>query len=164
MQALLAAIAIMVVHGHCVHCTLAYKLDQLQFVSRTEGWAAAFVIESNGHVSQNSALVHTTDGGKHWRQLPDVETYGVEVEPAFWFLDAKNGWVTWPVASTAEDHLIRTHDGGRSWRNGRAHGYLPHIRFFTDRVGVAVESTGDKPLFLSTTNGGADWHRQPLEL
>src|SRR5689334_25257676 len=102
---LLAAIVAAVVHGHCLGCSYPYKLDQLQFVSRTEGWASAFeVVVSHDHVSQYGALLHTTDGGKTWRPVPGVETYGVEVDPAFWFVDAKNGWVTWPTTSEPLEH------------------------------------------------------------
>ena len=153
-----------VVHGHCVHCLLTYKLGTLQFLSRTDGWATGFKITSNGHVSQDSALLHTIDGGKHWRQVPDIRTYGVDVEPAFWFLDANTGWVAWSTSWDAEDHFIRTADGGRSWRKLHAPGYLVHLQFFNARHGVAVESTGEKPLFRSTANGGATWRQQPVDV
>src|SRR5256885_15350959 len=126
MQALLAAIAIAVVHGHCVHCVRPYKLAEMQFVSRTSGWAVGSVdYVTDEHVSIYGTLLHTLDGGKHWREVPDVETYGIDTGPSFSFIDANVGWVSWPVASTAQDHLIRTRDGGRGRRNGPAPRYPP---------------------------------------
>ena len=165
MLGVLAAIAITVVHGHCVQCDHPYRLGEMQFLSRTNGWAAAFYsVVSNEHVSFYGALLHTADGGNHWTQVPDIGTYGVDVVPAFSFIDAKRGWASWSVASDPMDHLIRTRDGGRTWRNLGAPGYLVHLQFFTAQQGVAVESTAEKPLFRSTTNGGAAWEQQPLEL
>jgi photosystem II stability/assembly factor-like uncharacterized protein len=162
MQGLLAAIAIAVVHGHCVHCLRPYKLGETQFVGRTNGWATGFYVAvTGGHVSQYTALVHTLDGGKHWRPLPDIETY--QIEPAFWFLDSKTGWVTWPEV-VREDHLIRTGDGGHTWRDLHAPGYRVHLRFFDERRGVATESTSGGALFCSTTDGGITWQKQQVDL
>jgi photosystem II stability/assembly factor-like uncharacterized protein len=162
MQVLFAAIAIAVVHGHCVHCLRPYKLGEMQFVGPANGWATAYYTAvSDGHVSQYTALVHTLDGGKHWRPVPDIETY--QIEPAFWFLDSKIGWVTWPEV-VREDYLIRTRDGGRTWRNLRAPGFRVHLRFFTERSGVGAESTSEGALFCSTTNGGIKWREQPVDL
>jgi len=163
MLGILAAIAIAIVHGQCVHCDRPYRLSDMQFLSRTDGWATAFYVAVTGeHVSQYGVVVHTTDGGKRWTQVPDVETY--QVEPAFSFFDSKSGWVSWPVASTAEVHLIRTRDGGRSWRNAHAPGYLPHLRFFTERLGVATIATSEGARFALTTNGGADWEEQVMDI
>jgi photosystem II stability/assembly factor-like uncharacterized protein len=163
---LLAAVVAAVVHGHCVGCPGRYRLDELQFVSRTEGWATAFSISVfNQHVSQDSGLLHTTDGGRHWTAVPDVETYGVEVEPAFWFVDADHGWVTWPTTNDPMEHFMRTRDGGRTWRKIRSPGYyLVHVQFFDQQAGVAIESDMNGPVFHRSSDGGATWSHQRLDL
>ena len=163
MLGILAAIAIAIVHGHCVQCDRPYRLGDMQFLSRSDGWATAFYVAvTNGHVSEYGVVVHTTDGGKRWTQVPDVETY--QVEPTFWFLDAHTGWVYWPTASDPLDHFIRTRDGGRSWRNAHAPGYLSHFRFFTERLGVATIATSERAGFALTTNGGVDWEEQVMDI
>jgi hypothetical protein len=42
-----------------------------------------YIVLSDGHVSQSSIVLHTANGGKTWMPVPDIETYGLEVEPAF---------------------------------------------------------------------------------
>ena len=150
------ALDMQVVRGTCVRCTRPFRLSRLQFVSPTNGWATGFV-------SEYSVLLHTTDGGKHWREVPDIETDGVNVEPAFWFLDAKSGWVGWPDVVVG-DHLIRTGDGGRTWRNLHARQYWVDLQFFNGRLGVGTASTPQAAQFCTTSNGGADWHEQTVDL
>jgi photosystem II stability/assembly factor-like uncharacterized protein len=154
------------VHGQCVGCGGPFQLGQFQFLDALEGWAAGFIISvSNGHVSQSSTILHTTDGGLTWRALKSVETYGVEVSPAFYFINRGHGWISWP-RTDGEDRFIRTEDGGRSWRSlhPRLEGTLVHLRLFDSRFGVAALSTNGGVHFAVTTNGGAVWADQPIDL
>src|SRR5207302_5836966 len=74
-----ALIKVETVHGQCVRCGGPFQLGQFQFLDAFEGWAVGFVASvSNGHISQSSTMLHTTDGGRTWRALKSVETYGVE--------------------------------------------------------------------------------------
>lgn len=157
------------VHGQCVGCRLAFELGRFQFLNETEAWATGSVIsvsgetaESGGHVSQSSTMLHTSDGGRTWRRLKSVETYGVDVDPAFWFIDARRGWVAWPTAWTAEDHLVRSDDGGRSWRKlaVATDGTFVHLRFFDAQVGCAALSTSGGARFAVTRDGGVKWTQQ----
>lgn len=110
-------------------------------------------------------MLHTTDGGRTWRALKSVETYGVEVAPAFYFIDQRHGWIGWS-RTDGEDRLIRTEDRGRSWRNlhARLEGMMVHLRLFDSRLGVAALSTSRGARFAVTTNGGRTWKDQPIDL
>ncbi|HXO22030.1 MAG TPA: hypothetical protein VOA87_19105 [Thermoanaerobaculia bacterium] len=155
------------VHGRCVGCRLVFQLGRLQVLSDAEAWATGTQVGiSGGHVSQSSSVLHTSDGGRTWKRLKDVETYGVDVEPAFWFLDARRGWVAWPTSWDAEEHLVRTLDGGRRWKKlpGNLEGSWVHLRFFDRRLGCAALSTAQGALFATTRDGGATWVLERTEL
>src|SRR5438067_8147491 len=154
------------VHGRCVGCERPFQLGELQFLDVLEGWAVGFVVSVfNGHISQYSSILHTTDGGLTWGALKSVDTYGVEVDPAFYFTDRRQGWIGWP-GTDGEDRLIRTKDGGRSWRNlhARLEGTPVHLRLFDSQFGVAALSTSEGARFAVTTNGGGIWKNQPIDL
>src|SRR4051812_18238193 len=155
-----------IVHGRCVRCERPFQLGQIQFLDRLEAWAVGFVVSvSNGHISQYSSILHTTDGGLTWRALKSVDTYGVEVEPAFSFIDRRQGWIGWPRAD-GEDRLVRTQDRGRTWRNlhARPEGTPVHLRRFDSQLGVAALSTSKGARFAVTTNGGGKWTNQVIDL
>jgi hypothetical protein len=85
------------VHGRCAGCRLPFELRKGQFLNETEGWATGvYTAVTDEYVSRLSTLLHTSNGGSTWTPARHQETYGVEVEPAFSFIDAKQGWVAWP--------------------------------------------------------------------
>lgn len=148
------------IFGRCVDCPPRYELGNFQFFSPTVGWADAFVVTvSNGHVSQYSRVVSTSDGGLTWRSVRGVETYGVDVEPAFWFVNPRVGWLAWETTSEPMDHFRRTLDGGRTWQTVSADlpGLPVHLRFFDARTGYATISTMDGLRFETTTTAGSSW-------
>jgi photosystem II stability/assembly factor-like uncharacterized protein len=145
---------------------MPFQLGQVQFIDALEGWAVGFVVSlSEIHLSQSSTILHTADGGMTWRPLESVETYGVDVEPAFCFIDKQRGWIAWQRPD-AEDRLIQTEDRGRRWRNlhARLEGTLVHLQLFDSRLGVAALSTSNGAHFAGTTNGGITWKDQPVDL
>jgi photosystem II stability/assembly factor-like uncharacterized protein len=147
-------------HGRCVDCPQRYQLGDFQFLTANEGWASAFVVTvAEEHVSQYGRVVHTTDGGRTWRSVGRVETYGVDVQPTLWFINAREGWLAWPTTSEPLAHVRRTLDGGRTWRNlpSDLPGSPVHLRFFDARTGCMVVSTIDGPRFGMTTTGGSTW-------
>lgn len=155
-----SAVSVQQVRGRCVGCERQYQLGHFQFVTPLEGWATAFeIVVSGGHVSQNSGVLHTSNAGKTWTPVAGVETYGVDGEPAFWFISAREGWIGWMTTSEDLDHLTRTANGGRRWLELTATtpGTWVHLRFFDPGLGYAAVSTQDGPQFGITRDGGETW-------
>jgi photosystem II stability/assembly factor-like uncharacterized protein len=153
------AVSIQRIHGRCVGCQ-RYQLGHLQLLGPNEGWASANVVSSfEGHVSQNSIALRTSDGGKTWKKVRGVEIYGVGGAPAFWFINARQGWLAWYEVWKPEDHLRRTTDGGRRWTELPAtdSGDWVQLRFFDAMVGYAVQRTSGGSRFGTTTDGGNHW-------
>ena len=154
--------------GRCMGCKHRYGLRNLQFVTRTEGWATGLIVsESEGHGWEYSSVLHTVDGGRTWRPVPDVEEYGIGSEPPFWFIDPRHGWIGWMIVELPEDRLMRTSDGGRSWKklSPQEIGLWVHLRFIDRSIGYAAVSSGeDGPRFGRTSNGGETWQfgRNPV--
>lgn len=154
------AVSIQLVRGRCVGCKHSYQLGRLQFVTPVEGWATGIqIFENKFHVSQYSGVLHTSNAGKTWTPVAGVETYGVGVEPAFWFINAREGWIGWPTASEPLEHLRRTTNGGRGWTKLQVEtgGMWVHLRFFDPHLGYAALSTLDGPQFGITRDGGHTW-------
>lgn len=146
-------------HGRCSGCDRAYQLGDIQFVSPSEAWATGFVVSVTGaHVAQYSTVLHTVNAGRTWRPLRDVQTYGVDVEPAFSFVSAQQGWMAWSTLET--QHLRRTRDGGRTWTELQVdpQGSWVDLRFFDASRGYATVSTADGPRFGTTEDAGKTWH------
>lgn len=157
------------VEGRCAGCRFPFRLGRIQFVTPTEGWATGFVVQvTEAHASQMSTILHTTDGGRTWKPVRHRETYGLEVEPAFWFIDARHGWSAWPVAWSGSIEMLRTGDGGRRWRkigvkDVNNEGPFTHVRFFDEHKGYGVTSTMDGSRFVVTSDGGTTWSSKPID-
>jgi photosystem II stability/assembly factor-like uncharacterized protein len=151
---------VQLIRGRCVGCDRPFELNRFQFVTPLEGWATGFyIVVSNEHVSQSGIVLHTVDGGKTWMPVPDIETYGVDVEPAFSFINRQEGWIGWTTASEPMDHLLRTTNGGRGWKRleNENPGSLVHLLFFDSHRGHAAISTMHGPQFGVTRDGGISW-------
>jgi photosystem II stability/assembly factor-like uncharacterized protein len=157
------------VEGRCTGCRFPFQLGRIQFVTPTEGWATGFIVQvTEAHASQMSTILHTTDGGRTWKPVKHWETYGLEVEPAFWFIDARHGWSAWPVAWSGSIEMLRTGDGGRRWhkigvKDVNSEGPFTHLRFFDQHRGYGVTSTMDGGRFAVTSDGGTTWSSRPIE-
>src|SRR5579871_331462 len=58
--------------GKCVGCKIAARLGEIQFVSRSEVWG----VGSENHLGGvNTIIVHSTDGGRTWKEVPQSEQY-----------------------------------------------------------------------------------------
>jgi photosystem II stability/assembly factor-like uncharacterized protein len=153
-------VSVRLIRGRCVGCDRSLELNRFQFVTPLEGWATGFyIVVSHEHGSQSSIVLHTINGGKTWTLVPDIETYGLDVEPAFSFINRQAGWIGWTTASEPMDHLIRTTNGGRGWirLENETPGSLVHLRFFDSSLGYAAISTMYGPQFGVTRNGGKSW-------
>jgi photosystem II stability/assembly factor-like uncharacterized protein len=73
-----------------------------------EGWLAGNRrLVSGQSVTLEGALLHTTDGGKHWTpvQLGSTDEYLSKIR----FTDKDEGWLV------GRDDLYHTEDGGKTW-------------------------------------------------
>jgi len=127
-------------------------------------WTGSKVYVSRAWVLQNeptgpnSRVFRTTDGGRSWRIVSKLATYGGKVA----FVSPRDGWL-------AGQRLLRTVDGGRSWQIQplpAPHGYSGRLvlltapRFFGRDGELAGQYGGDKPVigFYRTRDGGRHWH------
>ena len=124
--------------------------------------------------STRHSVILTTDGGHHWTDVSPRGMAGFSAASA-WFLDPHHGWIVGvgghldpPTAVT----VLRTRDGGRSWRRmaiapprsiGRfLDGQVPQIGFSDPLHGwLWFDMVSPAPLFV-TSDGGATWQRGPM--
>lgn len=82
----------------------------ISFVNDKIGWLAGhrYLDRATPPFPMENLLLHTTDGGKHWRRME------VNSDDPFFslvrFTDEEHGWLA------GRDNLYRTEDGGRTWK------------------------------------------------
>lgn len=89
--------------------------DALQFADADNGWAAGIVLSP---LPQDPFLLHTTDGGKTWRQSPLFSETRYATIQQFRFDDKSSGTLIIDRgAGTSSDRYERyeSQDGGDSW-------------------------------------------------
>jgi photosystem II stability/assembly factor-like uncharacterized protein len=107
-----------------------------------------------GGASYREAVYKTTNGGRTWRPL-DLPGQPVAASPA--------GPPTVYAATTdsrGATRLVRSSDGGRSWRQadaGLPSTYVWGLAFDPSRAGTVYAAMGEPGLFASTDRG-AHWH------
>ncbi len=113
-------------------------------------WAVGY----NEPVKGSFGVVHSSDGGRSWKELSQVHEYaGPDIPPAFWFLDHTQGWVSWwDLDGTDEPKVIRTQDGGEHWQTVSRR-QLQHVIFFDENHGYGTDDTK----FVRTSDGGHTW-------
>jgi photosystem II stability/assembly factor-like uncharacterized protein len=126
-------------------------LHDVMFVDREFGWA----------VGEHGAIWHTIDGGKQWyRQRSPVEM-GLG---GVWFANRELGWAvggkTMPYLGTSQGVVLRTIDGGETWKQELA--FLPalaRVKFFDKDNGLAWgRGSGGEPLgVFATDDSGRNW-------
>jgi photosystem II stability/assembly factor-like uncharacterized protein len=136
--------------------TLAW-LHAIYFVGET-GWAGG----------ANGTILGTHDGGETWAQLPKPTQDSIR---DIYFSDQKNGWMLcdrdqFKLKSATEipSYLLRTNDGGRSWRRieiSGNDGQAKLVRFAFTRDGGAW-LLGEAGTLLKSVDNGETWKRQPL--
>lgn len=131
--------------------TESAALHDVSFVDANHGWA----------VGDHGAIWHTTDGGQRWvlqKSHTQVNLHGV------WFVDRDYGWAvggaTQPYLWTSQAVVLRTTDGGQTWREQLA--LIPALRgvkFFDKLNGVAWgRGSGAYPLgVFCSDDGGRNW-------
>jgi photosystem II stability/assembly factor-like uncharacterized protein len=118
-------------------------LQGVHFVDENSGWA----------VGQDGFILHTTDGGKKWKQqTADIQAVLYSV----FFIDANTG-----CAVGEDGSIVRTTDGGENWKSHADETVLE--KFF--RVSFAPASqegwaVGTGGVILYTTDAGENWEKQ----
>lgn len=142
--------------GKCVRCNTAANLTDVHWVSRQEAWGIG--IGRDG--VHDYSIVHTTDSGRTWRELPNSREY--MGSPTLAFLDSAHGWYSCsnvPCGGIVSSRTFRTVDGGRHWQLISNEGM--EAMAFADRdhgLGKAfgIDDTGDA---VRTVDGGRKWSK-----
>ena len=139
-----------VTKGRCLGCKVAAGLGRVQIISRKDVWAVG---PKGDRSAGNFVVVHSTDAGRTWRELPQTHQYGGDSSgpPTFWFLDAMRGWIAWWNPSE-EPKIISTLDGGQHWQDVSQQP-LRRIQMVDDSRGYGA----DAEAFLRTNDGGHSW-------
>ena len=137
--------------GRCVGCKIATGLGRVQFISRKDVWAVGC---SGAHAAGPFIVVHSTDAGRTWREMPQTYQYPGDPDgpPAFSFLDATRGWVAWWNATDDEPNIINTKDGGQHWQSVSQQ-FLQRMQFIDESLGYGTVANG----FFRTNDGGRSW-------
>ena len=136
--------------GKCLGCKVAARLGEIQFVSRSEVWG----VGSEDHLGGvNTIVVHSTDAGRTWREVPQTLQYtDPDARLAFSFLDAARGWIASWGNLAGEPEMISTRDGGQHWQSVSQQ-FLQSMQFTDDSHGYGT--LADK--FFRTNDGGRSW-------
>ena len=136
--------------GKCLGCKNAAWLGEIQFVSRSEVWGVGLKDELN---EVNTIVVHSTDAGHTWREVPQSQQYtDPDGRLAFSFLDAARGWIASWGKSADEPKMISTRDGGQHWQS-LSQQFLQRMQFIDDTRGYGT-APGE---FFRTNDGGRSW-------
>jgi photosystem II stability/assembly factor-like uncharacterized protein len=141
------------------------------FLNANEGWVVS-VKEPMGASFDTPLpmmLFQTKDGGRTWKQMPDIKlatnSPGVEIL----FVNQKTGWLTkglWLVHGAGKTIYMETyvtHDGGASWQPvqipGVTIGSLPTFFSASDGIikGITGSGTNIKAKSYITHDGGFTW-------
>ena len=136
--------------GKCLGCKIATGLGEIQFVSRSEVWAVG---SDGGHGGVNVVVVHSTNAGRTWREVPQSQQYtDPDAQLAFSFLDSARGWIDPLDVVADEGKMISTRDGGQHWRRVSQQ-FLQRMQFIDNRHGYGTVANE----FFRTNDGGRSW-------
>lgn len=137
--------------GKCLRCKTAAQLGKVQFVSRNDVWAVG---DSGARAAGPFVVLHSTDAGRTWREMPQTQQYPGDPDgpPAFSFLDAMRGWIAWWNATEDVPKMIGTRDGGQHWQSVSQQ-FLQRIQMVDDSRGYGTLAQE----FFRTNDGGRSW-------
>jgi len=137
--------------GRCIACKTATGLGKVQFINRKDVWAVG---ASGAHAARPFIVVHSTDAGRTWAEMPQTLQYpgSPDGPPAFSFLDPMRGWIAWRDDTDDKPRIISTQDGGRHWQDVSQQ-ELQRIHMVDDRRGYGAMASE----FYRTNDGGRSW-------
>jgi photosystem II stability/assembly factor-like uncharacterized protein len=114
-------------------------------------WAPLIPVASSGEawVYGPSVLLHTTDGGRTWNQLPTIPDTIYQVT----FASSDSGW------AAGSNQTWHTEDGGQHWKALAFPGYV-RTSFATPQYGMLLEPWS--PSLSTTRDGGITWSKTML--
>lgn len=139
--------------------------------SGTMSWlhAVQFLDQNHGFVAgSGGTLLETTDGGATWKK---ISTLPKDTFRDIYFVDNHTGWVVaerdvykLKTNDEAPSYLLRTDDGGLSWRPVYLDGFGTNARLvrviFSDALNGWV--FGESGALFATHDGGEHWTPQNL--
>ncbi len=150
--------------GACPRCKMAKFLDAVQFTTPQDAWARACRqawLRPGAVTGQRPfcTVVHTTDGGLTWKEMPQIRQYPGPIAgfwmPAICFLNPKEGWVS--ADSAVDSGLFHTTDAGGHWELTSAEGY-ENLTFLNPTLAFSTSRGQNRADMLRrTTDGGRHW-------
>lgn len=137
------------------------KLTDFELLSESEGIAWG--------VTKNSLRLYITrNNGKTWANISPSSNIQFSTNPIYekdiFFTDPNNGWVIRGAYGIAETIVLRTHNGGQTWKISSLGDNNPisSIFFISPKRGWLLTSWGtsnykESKALYSTINGGATW-------
>lgn len=135
------------------------NLWRVQFIDEETGFAIGNkVVEGSG----TSIILHTADGGKHWKTQWTKKTDWMWLHH-LQFIDKKNGYVAGYITEDSGDLiLLRTSDGGMTWAEQELEKiHYDQIFFLDKKSGVILTDAGQ---MLKTLDGGKTWEKRRTSL
>lgn len=145
--------------------------SSLHMLDAQNGWGTFF-----------ETVLRTTDGGRHWEDVSPGGTGDTGPQSGY-FLDTRHAWMIryggysggqWESATQTKAAVLRTADGGTTWRSAPlplpgpvSAQYGVRLTFVDTQHGWALAHVGtamrpedrDEVALFSTSDGGATWTR-----
>lgn len=128
------------------------------FLDRDLGWAVFWEVYNYPF---GTYVLNTTDGGANWISFEQPEEN--IFSQCIIFLDSLNGWMGGKGTPFVKLPIVKTIDGGRTWRNAvidsSNFSTLPvfDIKFYNDKYGYACGGAIDCCGIMWWTNNGGDY-------
>jgi len=122
----------------------------------------AFADRQVGIRSQFDGLHRTTDSGRTWSKVASADVAG-SLSARLYFRTPMSGW-NLGSGSGSGRRVLRTNDAGQTWTPVTLPAPLsPFEQYYDIRFGDADHGwiVGTEGTVLRTSNGGANWRRQP---
>jgi len=157
------------VEGKCSGCTTPWTLGAALFTSRSQAWAVGEAWPPAGANGVGyRVLLHTGDGGRVWTEVPQTEYYAIP--PSAAFLDVQAGWIETYKMPVAEEVVLQTRNGGKSWEDVTGKfPVFPRILDANHWWGIESKPLGRSPdgrtwsrTLMRTSDGGRTWTKTPL--
>ncbi len=140
----------------------------INFLNEKEGVAAYMLCDPSWITGCGTGLVMTKDGGVTWKDMP-IKVDNLDIVSAVVFTSGTTGFVGGVLVNSnnydaSENVILKTEDGGASWRQVSVthdirHGQGLTIEFADDQVGYAYQTgyqSTEDTIFI-TEDGGESW-------
>ncbi|HLW00305.1 MAG TPA: hypothetical protein VKT82_16690 [Ktedonobacterales bacterium] len=142
--------------------------SDIEMNNTTDGWARA-ANPANYTGANDTQILHTTDGGLHWKNITPKSSASGTPSGSASFHPLSGGGPPVPVTEEfltgsvawvllLPNHLFKTTDGGQTWQPETAPGEnLREFTFLDALHGWVITEDAGKVVVFRTTDGGATW-------